>query len=101
MRAMTRPIVAAFLAILTLLGPAAPGQAARRSPAPLVWAPCSQDITTQCATLSVPLDWSDPYSPRIGLAVARRAALKPAARIGTDRTSATPEPEPVSGPAPK
>ena len=25
----------------------------------------------------------------------------PAARIGTDRTSATPEPEPVSGPAPK
>jgi pimeloyl-ACP methyl ester carboxylesterase len=115
-------VLAAVLAILTLLIPATPARATQpdraplaraplawsplgwapldrapldrapldrapldRAPldrAPLAWAPCPQDAAVQCATLRVPIDWSDPYSARIGLAVARRPAADPAARIG-------------------
>ena len=81
MRVTTRPFLAGVLAILTFLSPAAPARAAR--PAPLTWSPCAQDTTADCATLPVPLDWSDPYSAKTGLAVARRTASDPAARIGT------------------
>jgi len=80
-RATTRPVLAAVLIILIALAPAAPARAAR--PAALDWSPCTQDVTAQCATLQVPTDWADPYSARVGIAVARRPATDPAARIGT------------------
>lgn len=50
-------------------GPAAPG---------LSWRACTdpQDLGTQCAKLSVPVDWNKPTGLRIQLPVARRPALK-------------------------
>jgi pimeloyl-ACP methyl ester carboxylesterase len=45
--------------------------------------PCAGDPTAQCGSLSVPVDWSRPHGPRFDLAVARRPATDPAARIGS------------------
>src|SRR5919107_3598223 len=47
------------------------------------WSPCSGAPTVQCGTLQVPVDWAKPGGPRVPLAVARRPADNPAARIGT------------------
>ena len=58
---------------------AAPPTTAPPAP-PLRWAPCG---SLQCATVEVPLDYSQPAGARIGLAVARRPALDPARRIGS------------------
>ncbi len=41
---------------------------------PLDWAPCAFDSTIDCATLAVPLDWSEPDGPTIGLALGRISA---------------------------
>jgi pimeloyl-ACP methyl ester carboxylesterase len=52
----------------------------------LLWGPCADapdDPAMTCATLTVPVDWHDPSGPTIGLAVARRAATDPTARIGS------------------
>jgi pimeloyl-ACP methyl ester carboxylesterase len=80
-RATTRPGLAAFLVVLTVLAAAAP--AAARPSAVIEWRPCPDDATAQCATLRVPIDWADPYSARTGIALARRPATDPARRIGT------------------
>lgn len=79
----TRPIAAAFLIILSLLVVAPAPPAAGVRPAGLRWQPCADDETAQCAALRVPVDWTDPYGERIDLAIARRPATDPAARIGT------------------
>jgi pimeloyl-ACP methyl ester carboxylesterase len=47
------------------------------------WKPCPDAPTVQCGTLQVPLDWSKPKGERVPIAVARRPADNPAARIGT------------------
>jgi pimeloyl-ACP methyl ester carboxylesterase len=47
------------------------------------WTPCTGAPTVQCGTLQVPLDWSKPNGQRVPVAVARRPADNPAARIGT------------------
>jgi pimeloyl-ACP methyl ester carboxylesterase len=81
-RAMTRPILAAFLTVLAAVTSAgSPAEAAR--PGVLQWRPCVQDETAQCATLTVPIDWAQPYGPVVGVAVARRPATEPGKRIGT------------------
>ncbi|MET9814545.1 alpha/beta hydrolase [Streptomyces sp. NPDC006355] len=66
--------------------PAAP--AARAAPSAteaLHWAPCagSAEPGAECATLSVPVDWARPAGPRLDLAVARRKATDPGARVGS------------------
>lgn len=48
----------------------------------LDWGPCPTDPTAQCGTLSVPVDWAQPAGARVELALARRPATDPAARIG-------------------
>lgn len=58
---------------------AAPPTTAPPAP-PLQWAPCG---SLQCATLEVPLDYSQPAGARIGLAVARRPARDPGRRVGS------------------
>jgi pimeloyl-ACP methyl ester carboxylesterase len=73
---------AALLVVMALLGAGSPAAAAAR-PAGIAWTPCIEDRAVQCGTLSVPIDWADPYSPRIGVAVARRPATDRAHRIGT------------------
>ncbi|GAA4708683.1 alpha/beta hydrolase [Phytohabitans rumicis] len=83
-----RRLYTTVLAITTLAlplvladGAAAAGSATR--PAPIAWSPCPEDPTAQCATVRVPLDWAHPRGPKIDLAVARRPATDPAARIGS------------------
>ncbi|MGT2525829.1 alpha/beta hydrolase [Streptomyces nojiriensis] len=50
----------------------------------LHWAPCdAQDNPgAECAALTVPVDWAHPSGPTFSLAVARRQATDPGARIG-------------------
>jgi pimeloyl-ACP methyl ester carboxylesterase len=59
--------------------------AALAGPAPatpgLDWRSCGDGA--ECATLTVPADWSDPGGPTIALPVARRAATDPAHKVGT------------------
>ncbi len=53
-------------------------------PGPLDWHICADDQGTECATLQVPLDWSEPSGASIGLALARKPATGgPGRRIGS------------------
>ncbi len=53
-------------------------------PQPLAWSPCRSAAHAQCATLAVPLDWSEPDGTQIELALARLPATRPASqRLGT------------------
>ena len=79
MHAATRSAFLMILAVLATAGPAASARAAGG----ITWTPCPDDTTARCGTLSVPVDWADPSSGRIGVAVARRPATDPAHRIGT------------------
>jgi pimeloyl-ACP methyl ester carboxylesterase len=51
-------------------------------PAPLTWESCGGAGRVECARLPVPVDWADPTGPTVELAVARRPATDPAARLG-------------------
>ncbi|HEY4023844.1 MAG TPA: alpha/beta hydrolase [Pseudonocardiaceae bacterium] len=54
-------------------------------PAAIDWQPCPErpnDATIRCATIKVPIDWSDPTGPTFGLAIDRQAAADPAADDG-------------------
>jgi len=59
------------------------GIPAAAPPPSITWTPCARDATAQCGTLSVPADWGHPKGPRIDVAVARRLATDPAARVGS------------------
>ena len=48
---------------------------------PVVWTPCQDGL--QCGSVSVPLDYAEPDGPQIQIALARRPAADPAARIGS------------------
>ncbi|MFI6480228.1 alpha/beta fold hydrolase [Nonomuraea sp. NPDC050663] len=74
-------LFAAVLAAALCVLPAAPVSA---EPAgAITWAPCEEEPTTECGTLAVPIDWSRPDGPTIDMAVARRKATDPSARVGT------------------
>jgi pimeloyl-ACP methyl ester carboxylesterase len=49
----------------------------------LDWQPCEEQRDAQCATLTVPVDWSRPDGATVGLAIARRPATDLANRAGT------------------
>ncbi len=51
------------------------------TPAPLDWAPCAELRRGECATLNVPLDWSEPGTSTIDLALGRLPAT--GERIGS------------------
>lgn len=75
--------LAATVAAVAAVAP--PASAAPRSAA-IAWQPCGTSgaaVTAQCATLRLPVDWSDPDGATFDFAVARRPATDPAARIGT------------------
>lgn len=65
-------------ALLLLVAPVAHGGAA--TPAALRWRGCGQGF--ECASLSVPVDYSAPDAAQVDLAVSRRRAGDPAHRIG-------------------
>src|SRR5262245_57481704 len=75
------------LALLVPIGVAVPAGAANAGPgAPgrtIDWAPCEEDATADCGTLTVPIDWSKPKGQTFELALARRKATDPAKRIGS------------------
>ena len=50
-------------------------------PSAIDWQECPEkpdDPTIRCATIQVPIDWSDPSGPTFGLAIDRQAAADPA-----------------------
>ncbi|MBF8185695.1 alpha/beta fold hydrolase [Nonomuraea sp. K274] len=47
------------------------------------WAPCEEEPAADCGKLTVPIDWSRPWGPTVDIAVARRKATDPAARVGS------------------
>ncbi len=49
----------------------------------IAWAPCEEEPSAECGKLTVPIDWSKPDGPTVDIAVARRKATDPAARIGS------------------
>lgn len=51
------------------------------SAAPLSWTRCGDDHQ-ECASLDVPLDYSDPTGPKVGLALVRVPARQPESRVG-------------------
>ena len=79
-------VVAALGSVLVVLTGSLPvGQAAGSAPPRyrIQWAPCPGSATTQCGTLQVPVDWSQPGGAKISIAVARHHASDPGRRIGT------------------
>ncbi|HSX42897.1 MAG TPA: alpha/beta hydrolase [Candidatus Saccharimonadales bacterium] len=53
------------------------------APLPLHWQPCADVPTRDCATLTVPLDYTNPTAGMIDLPVARARAANASQRIGT------------------
>ena len=49
----------------------------------IAWAPCVEEPSAECGTLAVPIDYARPNGPTIDLAIARRKATDPAARVGS------------------
>ncbi|MFC0528950.1 alpha/beta hydrolase [Phytohabitans kaempferiae] len=81
-----RRLPAVALAIAALATPVAVADTAVASagrPPAIAWRSCPEDPTAQCGTLRVPVDWSRPRGPKIDVAVARRPATDPSARIGS------------------
>jgi pimeloyl-ACP methyl ester carboxylesterase len=86
---LSRSLTVTLVAVTSLAGvPAAAAAgvhaaAAARPSSTIAWHTCGDQHDAQCATLRLPVDWSDPGGATFGLALARRPATDPAARIGT------------------
>lgn len=72
------------MVLVTGLAAVPPVHAAPSAAGTLRWAPCDDPAEpgAECATLRVPVDWARPDGPRLDLAVARRQAADPGARVG-------------------
>ncbi|MFF7871125.1 alpha/beta hydrolase [Streptomyces qaidamensis] len=81
----TAMAVGAGMAVTAGLAAAPAVHASPAAAEPLRWAPCDDPAEpgAECATLSVPVDWAHPGGPRLELAVARRKATDPGARVGS------------------
>jgi pimeloyl-ACP methyl ester carboxylesterase len=71
------------LAVVALSAATAEAEPTTNRPPPLDWTACPEDVTVQCATLPVPIDWARPRGAKIDLALARRSATDPGARMGS------------------
>ncbi|MCX4681030.1 alpha/beta fold hydrolase [Streptomyces sp. NBC_01433] len=91
--ALSASAALAASAALSAPGTAAAAQEPADATAPvprISWGPCPKSEPpypdpspkAQCATVKVPLDWSKPTGPKIGIFVARYRATDPARRIG-------------------
>ncbi|MEU4462487.1 alpha/beta hydrolase [Streptomyces sp. NPDC024017] len=81
----TTKYAALVAAVGAVFGLAGPGGASAAAPERLHWTKCTSpglDPRQQCATLDVPMDYSDPDSPEIQIAVSRIPSEKPSARRG-------------------
>jgi pimeloyl-ACP methyl ester carboxylesterase len=78
-----RTLVAPLACALTAAGIAlVPGTAAATDGG-VDWQPCPDAEGVDCATIEVPLDWSDPDGAKIHIALAKRPAKDPERRIGS------------------
>ncbi|GAA2250962.1 alpha/beta hydrolase [Streptomyces amakusaensis] len=93
-----RRTLSVLLALSASASLAVPGTAAAQQPSgaaavpvrPISWGTCPKSEppypdpspNARCATVEVPLDWSKPNGPKIGIFVARHRATDPARRIG-------------------
>jgi pimeloyl-ACP methyl ester carboxylesterase len=73
--------------VTAVLLPGTAAQAAEpagAAPSRINWQPCGSEFPdAECGTLAVPVDWSRPRGAKIDLALARRKATNPGARIGS------------------
>ncbi|GAA4619579.1 alpha/beta hydrolase [Actinoallomurus vinaceus] len=80
-------VVTATMAATTVLTSGSAAVAAERAPVPSpAWRDCHTENTPpqlECATITVPLDWSHPGGQRITLALNRLRATDPAHRLGS------------------
>ncbi|MFC7100881.1 alpha/beta fold hydrolase [Nonomuraea rubra] len=89
----TSPLALVLVAMATLLaattscgaggtgtGEEAPGAGGKGG---ITWEPCEEEPAVECGRLAVPIDWSKPDGPKVDLALARRKATDPSARIGS------------------
>ncbi|MFB4280925.1 alpha/beta fold hydrolase [Nonomuraea sp. MTCD27] len=79
-------LAAALLALATALPISAANAATgttTESTESIAWAPCEEEPSAECGKLTVPIDWSKPDGPKVDIAVARRKATDPAARVGS------------------
>lgn len=72
-----------LLAAAATLAASAPALAAPTPGPEPNWQPCKENVQVQCATVRVPVDWAQPGGEQIEMAVARRPATNPEARIGS------------------
>src|SRR5258706_11726785 len=79
--------VASLLVVLVIMaeacasGPPPAAHVKSRSVARIDWVDCGAGL--ECATLSVPLDYSNPGARHISIALIRKRATQPLARIGS------------------
>ena len=66
--------------LLAVVAPVTAAPAAAGAPE-VDWTACGPQL--ECASVPVPLDWSEPDGPRIALSVIRRLASRPDQRIGS------------------
>ncbi|MFG1925262.1 alpha/beta hydrolase [Cryptosporangium sp. NPDC048952] len=71
---------AALAAAAMVLAACSEPPAKAPTPDPLSWSPCEPKL--ECATVTVPLEYTDPDGEQIPLAVMRHRATNPAQRIG-------------------
>nr|SBO91749.1 proteinase (secreted protein) [Nonomuraea gerenzanensis] len=76
-------LAAALMAMATLSSVAPANAETTEATRTITWAPCEEEPTAECGKLTVPIDWSKPDGPTVDIAVARRKATDPAARIGS------------------
>lgn len=79
LRRSVLPVVLALVSVTA--GLAACTTAETRAPN-LDWRPCTENTGVECASIAVPVDWSQPEGPTIDMAVARKRT-RDAGRIGT------------------
>ncbi|MGX7828099.1 alpha/beta hydrolase [Actinokineospora sp. 24-640] len=71
------------LAAVLIAGSGVAGAGTAAAEPALDWRPCQENTEVECAGLTVPIDWARPSTGTIEVAVARRRATEPDARIGT------------------
>jgi len=73
----------ALLAAMLTVGATITGATAAQADTPsLNWQPCEENAAVECSTITVPIDYANPSTGTIEVAVARRKATDPSRRIG-------------------
>ncbi|GAB3161188.1 alpha/beta hydrolase [Amycolatopsis stemonae] len=82
MSGVSRRLVTAAAAV-AVAGSLLAATPAGASPATIDWQPCAGAPGVDCGTVTVPIDWAHPEKGTASIALARRKATDPAARIGS------------------